>query len=237
MKLKKPLPKWAPLAGIVVGGLLVIGMGWMAVISPQDKKAASLSSQAATVQQQIQTQLAAVAAAKQSATQTAPEVKVANVYKLAQAMPSTPDIPDLFIELTQLVKDAGVTLQTLSPQPVGVDPTTGDTSVPISLSALGNFYTVTDLLYRLRNFVWVRDGALEANGRLFNIDNVTLAPQGKNQVVATLTLHAFVYTPPAPAAPAVPALPATTGTDTTSTDTTQTATTPDNGASAAGAGG
>jgi Tfp pilus assembly protein PilO len=229
VKLKKPLPKWAPLVGIVVGALVVILLGWMVLVSPQKKKAADLTKQAADVQQQIQTQLAAVAAAKQSSAVTTTTVKVANVYKLAQAMPSTPDVPDLLIELSQVTKDSGVLLQQLSPSAPTTDASTGQTTVPISMTVTGDFYTVTDLLYRLRNLVWVRDGALEADGRLFNIDNVSLSPTG-SKVSATLSMHAFVYSGGAAAATTpAPAVPAPS-TDTTSTDTTQTDTT----ASAAG---
>jgi hypothetical protein len=78
----------------------------------------------------------------------------------------------------------------------------------------------------------VRNGALQATGRLFSIDTVNLTPTSGKTVTAAINMHAFVYggssttgavTPPA-------AVPPTT-------DTTTTSTTPDtsSGASAAGA--
>jgi Tfp pilus assembly protein PilO len=228
---KDKLPKWLPLAGIVVGGLLVALIGWKLVVSPQGKKASALDAQAATVQQQIASNLAAAAKARQ--TPTVPQIKVAAVYKLAKAMPSTPDIPDLLIELSQVARDSGVTLDSLSPNAPALDPVTGQTAVPVGLTVSGDFYTITDLLYRLRNFVWVRGGALEATGRLFSVDSVTLGPGGKgnNSLTASVNVSAFVYGAPAAAATTT-APPATD----TSTDTTSTTTQDSSGApSAAGA--
>jgi Tfp pilus assembly protein PilO len=218
MKLKgKDMPKWAPLAGIVVAGLLVALVGWKLVVSPQSKKAASLDAQAASVQKQITDNLAAVAAAKNTA--TVPKIRVADVYKLAQAIPSTPDTPDLLIELSQITKDSGVDLQSLSPSPPAADPATGQQSVPITMTVAGDFYTISDLLYRLRNQVFVRAGALEATGRLFSIDAVSLAPSSGRTETATITMHSFVYGGGAAASTGVTPPPASTDTtDTTSTD-------------------
>lgn len=224
MKLtKNNMPKHAPLAAIVVGGLLVVGLGWKLVVSPQSHKAASLDAQAAAVQQQIATNLSQVAAAKSAAAVTTPQIRVADVYKLAKAIPSSPDVPDLLIELSQVTKDAGVQLQSLSP----TAPTPGQATVPITLNVDGDFYTITDLLYRLRNLVYVRDGALEASGRLFSVDNVSLSPQGSGRAIsAVVQLHGYVYGAAPAATASVP-----TPTD-TSTDTTATTTTPDSSSGA-----
>jgi hypothetical protein len=80
----------------------------------------------------------------------------------------------------------------------------------------------------------VRNGALQATGRLFSIDTVNLTPTSGKTVTAAINMHAFVYggssttgtvAPPAAVAP--------------TTDTTTTSTTPapdtSSGASAAGA--
>lgn len=224
MKLKKPLPKWAPVAGIVAAALLVGLGGWKFVVAPQNTKAASLQQQTAGVQQQIAQNLSAAAAARNTASAQAQPIKIADLYKLAKAMPSDQDIPDLLIELSRVTQEAGVEVTTLSPS---TDSTTANT-VPISLNVSGDFYSITDLLYRLRNLVWVRNGELQASGRLFSIDSVNLTPTNGKTVTATISLHAFVYSAPVvtPAAPAAP-------TDTTDTTTT----TPDTsgGTSAAGA--
>jgi len=223
VKLKRPLPKGAVLGGIAAAGLLVLIVGWMVVVAPQKHKAADLDRQAAAVEQQITDQLAQVAAAKNVT--VAPKIHVADVYKLAKAMPSATDMPNILIELGQVADDAGVDLTTISPSPADASG-----SVAISMNATGNFFTLTDLLYRLRNLVSVRHGALEATGRLFSVDNLTLAPAGK-RIQATIALHTYMYKPAAAVAPAV--TPAVTGTDTTSTTTTPA--TPSDAPSASGA--
>jgi hypothetical protein len=232
MKIPRPLPKAAVVGGIIATGLLVLAIGWFGLIAPQNHKAASLNKQTTAVQTQIADNLAQLAASKNVA--AAPKIRVADVYKLAKAMPSTTDMPDVLIQLDQVAQDAGVQLQDISPSPSTADPITGQQSFMVTLSVVGDFYTVTDLLYRLRNFVYVRHGELEASGRLFSIDNVSFAPQNGHQLGANITLHTYVYgTAPGAAVPA--AAPATT--DTTGTDTTAT-TTPDSssGPSAAGTG-
>lgn len=226
MKLKKPLPKWAPIAGIVVAALLVGVGGWKLLVGPQNTKASSLVEQTASVKQKIAQNLAAIAAAKNTTAVSAQPIRVAELYKLAKAMPTDPDVPDLLIELSRVTREAGVDVTSLSPAaPTG-------TTIPISLNVSGDFYSVTDLLYRLRNLVWVRNGTLEATGRLFAIDSVTLAPTTGHVVTAAISLHAFTYS----AAAATPAVPTPAPvTDTTVTATTTTTDTSSSGPSAAGA--
>ena len=234
MKIPRPLPKAAVVGGIVAAGLLVLAIGWFGLIAPENHKASALNKQTADVQAKIADNLAQLAASKNVA--AAPKIRVADVYKLAKAMPSTTDMPDVLIQLDQVAQDAGVQLQDISPSPATPDPVTGQQSFQVTLTVVGDFYTVTDLLYRLRNFVYVRHGALEASGRLFSIDNVSFAPSDGHQLNANIQLHTYVYgTAPGAAVAPVAAPPAST--DTTSTDTTTTAT-PDSssGPSAAGTG-
>jgi len=229
VKLKKPLPKWANDAGIVVGALLVGLGGWKFVVSPQNTKATSLQEQTASVKTQIAQNLAAAAAAKNTAAAPTQPIRVADLYKLAKAMPSDQDIPDLLIELSRVTKESGVQVTTLSPTTSAT--TTG--TVPVTLNVTGDFYSVKDLLYRLRNLVWVRNGALQATGRLFSIDSVSLTPTAGKTVTAAIQLHAFTYDGSSAAATTTPAAPPTT--DTTVTATTTTPDTSSTGPSAAGA--
>jgi Tfp pilus assembly protein PilO len=232
VKLKKPLPKWAPLVGIAVAALLVGVGGWKFVVSPQNTKAASLRDQAAGIRQQVAQNLAAAAAARNPVAAQSQPVRVADLYKLAKAMPSDADVPDLLIELSRVTKEAGVTVTTLSPSATTAGSTGGPATIPISLNVTGDFYSVTDLLYRLRNLVWVRNGALEASGRLFSIDSVNLSPTQGHSITASISLHAFVYG--GAATSTTPATPPATTTDTTVTTTT-TSDTSSGGPSAAGA--
>jgi Tfp pilus assembly protein PilO len=226
VKQKKPLPKAVLVALPVVAGLVIAAAGWLLAISPQRSKATDLRRQTAAVQQKISDELAQAARAKSAA--SAPEIQVADVYKLAKAMPGFPDMPDVLLELDQTAKAAGVQLDSISPAAPAPATAGGYSTLGLSLAVEGDFYTVTDLLYRLRNLVFVRNGALEANGRLFSVDNVSLTPSTGRGLKATVAVQTYVFGggPTAPSA-------AVSATSTTATTTTTTASS--SGPSAAGA--
>jgi Tfp pilus assembly protein PilO len=233
VKLKRPFPQGAVIGGIVGAGLFVLLIGWFVVVRPQSHKASSLAAQTASVQTQITSNLAAIAAQKSTSAVVAPKIRVADVYKLAKAMPSGVDMPDILLELSQVADDAGVDLQNISPNPPAADGTIG-----LGMSVSGDFFTVTDLLYRLRNLVTVRNGALEATGRLFSVDTISFSPSGTGKIDATIALHTYTYAgAPAAVTPAPAPVAASTDTTSTSTDTTATTTTdtPSSGPSATGA--
>jgi type IV pilus assembly protein PilO len=215
MKARKPLPP-AALIGVIVGATLVVALaGWFLLVRPQGAKVKDLKRQATDVQQKIQAYHQQVAAAR-----SAPKIEVADVYRLAKAMPTKTDMPDLLLELSQLARDTGIRFDSISPQPSAA---VGSYQVlPISVTFNGNFYNLADFLYRLRSLVTVHAGRLDATGRLFAVDTLTFneSPLHFPQVQATLVIDAFVYGTGVPAQAVVP-----TPTDTTSTTTTTTTTT------------
>jgi type IV pilus assembly protein PilO len=220
------LQKHALVIVVAICGVLVLALGWLVLLGPKQKQVGDLNQQTAAVRQQIADDLSRAATAR-SAT-GAPTIKTADIYKLETAMPSITDMPDLLLELDQTAKAAGVKLQSIEPA-APADGTGGYSTVHVTLSATGNFYAVTDLLYRLRTLVYVRSGSLQANGRIFATDTVTLTPTDGNQLLANITLDTYVYG-------AVASSTATPGTaaSTTSAGTTTT-TSSSSGPTAAGA--
>ena len=230
--MNKPLSKNAVLGLIVAAGLMVFAAGWLLAVRPLAHKAATLRAEKASVYRQIAENVAQSAPATAT---SAPKIRVADVYKLSTAMPSIVDMPDLLLELQQTAEAAGVQLQSISPTSAPATGTSGYTTEKLTLAVAGDFYGVTDLLYRLRNLVYVRGGALHANGRLFSVQSVTLAPAGtaaKNLLNVGIDVDTYVYGSAAAATPA-PAPGATTTTATTTTTTTTTP--PASGPTAAGA--
>ena len=57
-------------------------------------------------------------------------------------------MPNILLELSQLARDAGVDLESISPGQQ--TPVNGQMTIPITLNVGGDFYTVTDMLDRLR---------------------------------------------------------------------------------------
>lgn len=227
MKARKPLPP-AALIGVIVGAILVVALaGWFLLVRPQGAKVADLKRQATDVEQRIQAYHQQVAAAR-----SAPKIEVADVYRLAKAMPSKTDMPDLVLELSQLARDTGIRFDSISPQAATA---VGSYQVlPITVTFNGNFYNLSDFLYRLRSLVSVHAGRLDATGRLFAVDTLTFneSPLRFPQIQATLVIDAFVYGAGAPVPTAIPTPTETTTSTTATTTTTESA---PSGASATGA--
>jgi type IV pilus assembly protein PilO len=224
------------LIGIIVGVVLVVGLaGWFLLVHPQGSKLKDLKAQAADVQAKIDAYHQQVTAAR-----SAPKIEVADVYRLAKAMPDTVDMPDIVLELSQLARDTGIRFDSITPQPVAA---VGSYSVlPISVTFQGNFYNLADFLYRLRALVRSRvtnQGVqLDATGRMFSVDTLTFNESTLKfpRIQATLVIDAFVYAAGAPAPVPVPTTPATTPTETTTASTTTPTETAPSGASASATG-
>jgi type IV pilus assembly protein PilO len=214
------------LIGVIVAGVLVFGLAaWFLLVHPQSGKVSSLKQQAQDVQAKIDAYHQQVAAAR-----SAPKIEVADVYRLAKAMPTKTDMPDLVLELSALARDTGIRFDSISPQPIAA---VGSYSVlPVSVTFVGNFYDLADFLYRMRSLVTVHAGRLDATGRLFSVDTLAFneSEQKFPQIQATLVVDAFVY---AAAPAAVPA--ATPPAATTPAATSTTSDTPSGSASATGA--
>jgi hypothetical protein len=215
---------------IIGGDLLLLLLGWVLLVSPQRQTAASIARSTRAAEAQIEEAQHAVQQAENPpAAPKQPEIRTAALYELAKAMPSTTDMPDVLLELDQVARAAGVTVNSITPGAISAG--NGYGVLPITLSFSGDFYSLTDLLYRLRTLVAVRHGELDATGRLFAVDTVGLSPSGVGkQLTASVTVNTFVYGAAPPLAPAVTTTPST---DTTGTDTTTTTTTPAPSADAA----
>lgn len=207
------------ITAIVAGDLVLLLLGWFLLIGPQRSTAASIKRSAAATESQV-----AQANAELSVSTTPvvrpkqPEIKTAYLYKLSKAMPMTTDMPNLLLELNQVVQESGVQLASISPTPPDLTGTSA-----IQLSVTGDFYSLTDLLYRLRSLVGVHNDALDVSGRLFSVKSVELTPTGgSRELNANISLNAFTF---GAAAASVPAIPITT-TDTSSTATTTTTSSP-----------
>ena len=236
--------------GIVVAVLLLVVVGaYFLLIGPQRKKAAGLTKQIASTEQQIGEARAAELKFKNT-----PKVRIADLFRLTKAMPDQPDEPGIILEINEIARATGISFDSISPQAAQV--VSAYQAIPINLVFQGNFYNLADFFFRLRKLVDVRRGELETTGRMFAIDKIQFDAGDRlfPQIKATLTVDAFVFGDSAAATsvaePAATATPSTaapaggTSTTTTSTSTASTATTstttttsppPSSGAAAAGA--
>ncbi len=114
-------------------------------------------------------------------------------------MPSVPDMPGILLELSRIAQETGIEFNAITPEASEV---TGPfQTVPIGVTFDGNFYELSDFLFRLRTLVGVRRSELQATGRLFSIETIDFSesPNGFPEISANLTVNAFVYGTAAPA--------------------------------------
>jgi hypothetical protein len=129
-------------------------------------------------------------------------------------MPSDVDMPGMILQLNRIARDTGIRFDSITPQ--DATEASGAQAMPINLVLQGNYFELSDFLFRLRNLVGVRGGKLDATGRLFVVDSIAFSEGIRKfpQIQATLTVSAYSYgssagagEPVAPAPAAPPAAP------------------------------
>jgi Tfp pilus assembly protein PilO len=210
---------------IVAGDLLVLVLGWMLLVGPQRSATASIAKQTQVAEAEIVQAQKDQSARSQASQPKQPAIRTAGLYELAKAMPTTTDMPDVMLEIDQIARDSGVDVTSITPGIPVLAPNEPYSTVSISLVVIGNYYDLTDLLYRLRTLVAVEDGAFAASGRLFAVQEVSFTPvQGGTSLNGTITVNAYVYGTPGSTADTTTIPTTTTSTDSTSTGTTTTTT-------------
>lgn len=179
--------------GLVALGLLVLAFaGHSFVVSPQSAETAKLQTQIDAQQTLIFKRKASLRAGLHP-----PTIQVADLFRLARAMPDREDMPGMILTLSQVARDSGIKFALIEPVVAG-NPSLAAGSYAtqrIHLLFNGDFYGLSDFLYRLRSLVAVHHGKLQADGRLFNVDTVTFQVQGNAfpQISAELFVDAYVY--------------------------------------------
>jgi len=217
-----PNMKKTPVAirlAVVIGGLILLAVaGYFFLIAPKKNEVKSLNKEIVQLHQQISDQTA-------QATQAAglSKILVADYNKLQSAMPSEPNMIELYQQLFALAKDTGIRFDGITPE-TAVDASAFQV-LPITVTFQGTFDELSDFLYRLQSLVLVDNHKLSTKGRLFTVDQVAFTEglNGFPQLAATLQIDAYAFGHPVVSA-------SNTGTSTT-TSTTSTSTTSTPGAS------
>jgi Pilus assembly protein, PilO len=176
--------------GAIVGALVLAyaAAGYFMVVSPKKAESARLDEEIAATSLELRDALAATAA--QDDTQP---IAVADIFRLSVAMPSSPDMPGILLELSRIADETGIRFKSITPQ--SALPIAAYQVVPIDVTFDGSFYALSDFLFRLRTLVTVRRGELHAAGRLFSVASVDFSEsdRGFPRLAATLKLNAYVY--------------------------------------------
>lgn len=211
MNNKQRIPKPAAIALVVVGLLVAGALGYFVLISPKRSSSAELASQIALTESEIQARRIA-----QHQAPTVEPIRAADLFRVTKAMPNKYDMPGVLLELNRIARETGIRFESITPQD-GAD-AGGYLRQPIDLVFEGNFYELSDFLYRMRTLVSVHGGELRATGRLFTVRSLSFV-EGERafpQIKATLGVDAYVYgtgdpsaaTPPPTSEPAPAPAPA-----------------------------
>lgn len=213
MKKLKALDLRIQIAGVAFALVLLLAVGYKLLVSSQNAQAAKIEKQVVAEQGAIVQKRAELRAGLHP-----PEIQTADIYRLARAMPDTQDMPGIILTLSEVANEAGIQFSLIQPQAAPVAAGSYQ-SYRINLEFSGDFYGLSDFLYRLRSLVVVHHGELQATGRLFNVEQLSFAIGQKAfpQISASLTVDAYVYG--TPGAPAAAPAPTTTTTDSSSSDT------------------
>jgi hypothetical protein len=184
---------------------LVLGVGALLIVEPQLSKASTVGRQIETAQVQLQS----LHANGQSST---PRLDAMPIFELSRAMPTADDVPDVLVELSRLARVSSASLVSVRPG-AAVALASGAAALPVQLTVDGSWAQVTAFLARVRNEVASDGAGYRVKGRLFDVDQVSIAPGAVSGIEAVLSINAFEYTgvttPP----------PASTTTSTTTTTT------------------
>lgn len=210
--MKRQVPIW-PIAAL--GLAIVAVVAYFTLIGPKRAEAGRLSDRIASLETEIQ---AARLASRPD--EAADKIKLADLFELTKAMPDRPDMPGIILELNSVAESVGIDFVSIAPQ--GEVAGSGFRVLPINLVFEGNYFDLTDFLFRVRNLVTVRDGKLYAAGRFFTLDSLVMSEGTANfpQIKAELVISAYVYDPTSQSATAPPATGTTTSETTTGTTTT-----------------
>ncbi|RPI31991.1 MAG: hypothetical protein EHM52_00880, partial [Actinomycetota bacterium] len=169
------------IAGVVAVVLIVAW--YFLLFNPTRQELAQLDEQIATATTTLQTtqqQLVRLEEYKK----TAPQARV-EVVRLGKLLPDGEGQPSLIVELNQTAELAGVTISSISRgslqngQPFGIQ--------TLTLSVTGRFFDVVDFVYRVEDYVAVRNTQVKATGRLLQMSSLQMTANASTALETTST--------------------------------------------------
>ena len=156
---------------IIVGVVaVVVGVMWYFFLySPEQKKVADLNTQLVSQQntlQQTQLQIRQLLLVKK----TSPQAE-ADLIKLHEVIPSEAAMPSFLRAVTQTAQDSGLVEKGINTQATAAG--VPFSVQPIQLEFDGRYFDAEDFLYRLENYVKLRNGQFAVTGRMFSVVSIS----------------------------------------------------------------
>jgi hypothetical protein len=229
---------------IIVAAIAIVGAAYLLVVSPERKKAASVSSEVSSASARLTTAESKLAEARQA--QARYSAAYASIVTLGKAVPTSEEVPSLIYELAQATHEKKIDFSSIvsgtgaatsgaaaSSAGAAAAASAGFTQMPFTFVFNGTYADLEKLFATVdRNVVRTSSGELQVNGRLLTIQSAKLGPlpssggssKPSNELTGTITATAYVLPPTqsltagataqAPAGAATPASASGSGTST-----------------------
>ncbi len=163
---RAPLIAGAGVIALVVLMVFFLVLPKMGQVGDAEDELAAAQGEQGTLESQL--------AALEQAELAAPEAR-ATIQEVERQIPPTADEPGLLLLIKNAAARAGVTLSLTVGTPA-LDATSGLSTIPLAITASGNYFQLTEFLY-----------SIETLPRAAKVVNVTLAPGGAEGDAATTT--------------------------------------------------
>ena len=196
---------------MVVGVALALVVGWLAFVSPEQKKAAKAHKEVDSASSQLTAAESQLSDARGAQTRYASAY--ASIVNLGKAVPPGREVPSLIYQLAQAsnqrhVEFSSIVSGTTSGSGSGgassstATSLAGFTQMPFTFVFNGSFFGLYHLFHELDRFIVCKaSGELDVRGRLLTIQSVKLAPiaesesagkRSKGTLMGTITATAYV---------------------------------------------
>ena len=191
------------IVGVIVASvavLIVVLVGWFMFVSPQRSKADTLSTQVTAAQAELAADQVLLSPKVRKETE-------ANARAARLALPDQAEVSNILRQLNTFAKQSRTELDNITPAaPFAAG---GAMAIPISLNFKGRYFGLQKLLQLLQQSANVKNGQLQATGRLYSVDSIqftgsqtaaptsggtsTSTPTSTGDITATIALNAYMY--------------------------------------------
>jgi Tfp pilus assembly protein PilO len=171
-----------------VGAVALLAAAWFLVVTPQQSKADDLDRQVSVAQTELTARRLALAAPSARIT-----VKAGDTYRLAKALPDATNMAGIILDLNRLAARHKLAFTSITPTaPLA---SAGYVAQPVGVEVQGRFTDVSAFLGELRRLVRVRQGRLDARGRIYSTTNINLTESETKfpNVKAAVTIESYTF--------------------------------------------
>jgi Tfp pilus assembly protein PilO len=185
---------------MIAAAVAILVIGWLAVVSPERKKAATLQASVKSAETTLNSARARLAQSQADERKYA--AAYASIVSLGEAVPADAEVPTLIYQINHLAGHTHVGFETISsggsgggsssPSASTSTATSGFEQLPFSLTFSGSFFDLYHLMQGMQGLtVSSPSGQVDVNGRLLTISSLSLSGSG-GQLTGTISATAYV---------------------------------------------